>query len=328
MDWIRRNWPDLLIGIALVAVIAGIIATLLTGGSFFPLGASQASSNRPDQSSLPSFEANTTPRDVTQPSVDTSPTRDSTSASDESSVQSSGEPVSVSALPLPGTGSEQETEEPTAGQAQDSNAQQPTGQQTTSQQTTSQQTTGEQPATQMPDPDQEGVYRISVGAFSGEENADRQAQTFRDAGYPVFIGTQGDLSIVLVGPYDDLAEAERVAARIREGGFRIEPVIYRFQADSESGGDTAPATATTRPVAPTPQPTAAQATAGSYLQVGAYATRESSQPQRERLESLGFRVSERVENDLVKLLVGPFEDDNISQASALLSEQGIDHFPR
>ena len=38
MDWLRRNWPDLLIGIALVAVIAGIIAILITGGSFFTIG--------------------------------------------------------------------------------------------------------------------------------------------------------------------------------------------------------------------------------------------------------------------------------------------------
>ncbi|HZW28410.1 MAG TPA: hypothetical protein VFF08_08125 [Trueperaceae bacterium] len=37
MDWLRRNWPDLLIGVALIAVIAGIIATLISGGSFFPV---------------------------------------------------------------------------------------------------------------------------------------------------------------------------------------------------------------------------------------------------------------------------------------------------
>jgi len=38
MDWLRRNWPDLAIGVALVGVIAGIVATLVTGGSFFPVG--------------------------------------------------------------------------------------------------------------------------------------------------------------------------------------------------------------------------------------------------------------------------------------------------
>jgi tetratricopeptide (TPR) repeat protein len=37
MDWLRRNWPDMAIGLALVAVIAGIVATLITGGSFFPV---------------------------------------------------------------------------------------------------------------------------------------------------------------------------------------------------------------------------------------------------------------------------------------------------
>lgn len=37
MDWIRRNWPDLLIGVALVLVIAMIIATLLSGGSLLSL---------------------------------------------------------------------------------------------------------------------------------------------------------------------------------------------------------------------------------------------------------------------------------------------------
>ena len=38
MDWIRRNWPDLLIGLALLLVIGGIIATLLNGGNFLPFG--------------------------------------------------------------------------------------------------------------------------------------------------------------------------------------------------------------------------------------------------------------------------------------------------
>ena len=37
MDWIRRNWPDLVIGVALVSVIGAIVATLMTGGSIFNL---------------------------------------------------------------------------------------------------------------------------------------------------------------------------------------------------------------------------------------------------------------------------------------------------
>ena len=37
MDWFRRNWPDLVIGVALVAVVALIVVTLLSGGSLASL---------------------------------------------------------------------------------------------------------------------------------------------------------------------------------------------------------------------------------------------------------------------------------------------------
>ena len=55
MDWFRRNWPDVLIGIALILVIAGIVSTLITGGSPFPFG----SGNRPAApvQTPPPFEA-------------------------------------------------------------------------------------------------------------------------------------------------------------------------------------------------------------------------------------------------------------------------------
>src|SRR5690606_22391220 len=49
MDWLRRNWPDLLIGVALVAVIAGIIATLISGGTFFPVGGGSRTADSPTQ---------------------------------------------------------------------------------------------------------------------------------------------------------------------------------------------------------------------------------------------------------------------------------------
>ena len=52
MDWIRRNWPDLLIGLALILVISGIIITLLNGGTFNPFGQSGAGT-----ASLPSRPA-------------------------------------------------------------------------------------------------------------------------------------------------------------------------------------------------------------------------------------------------------------------------------
>ena len=45
MDWIRRNWPDLLIGVALFSVITGIVATLLSGGTILPTSSSAEVNN-------------------------------------------------------------------------------------------------------------------------------------------------------------------------------------------------------------------------------------------------------------------------------------------
>src|SRR5690606_7272830 len=79
---------------------------------------------------------------------------------------------------------------------------------------------------------------------------------------------------------------------------------------------------------PTSQSTAATSSGDRYLQVGAYGSRESSLPQRERLESLGFVVSERLESDLVKLVIGPFDSSGLANAQSRLQAAGIDSFPR
>jgi cell division septation protein DedD len=343
MDWIRRNWPDLLIGIALVAVIAGIIATLLTGGSFFPLGQSGGSGTRPQSSSTSSSNsssstassrtalagaaqagtANAAQNGATGARQPVAPAEGSRNAGPAVSEQRG---VEVIALPLPGATTGENlaaTGTPTSSATPSASTPGPAAN-----------STGRSSA---PAADDGGLYRISVGAFSSSDNAARQATTFKEAGYPVFIGTQGNLSIVLVGPYDDQAEAERVAERIRAGNFRIEPVIYRFRGEGDSqAGSTSPAPATQSrpsassqsPAAPAPQPTASTAAGARYLQVGAYATAESSMPQRERLEGLGFRVTERTESSLIKLLVGPFAGEDLTAARARLNEQGIEHFPR
>ena len=61
--------------------------------------------------------------------------------------------------------------------------------------------------------------------------------------------------------------------------------------------------------------------------MGAYASLESSLPQRRRLESLGFNVSERFNDELVRLVIGPFTDAEVPVAQAQLSANGIDNFP-
>ena len=51
-------------------------------------------------------------------------------------------------------------------------------------------------------------------------------------------------------------------------------------------------------------------------------------PQIERLQQLGFQVTERTEGTLLKLLVGPFSGTALSDAQARLSSAGIENFAR
>jgi len=355
MDWLRRNWPDLAIGIALVAVIAGIIATLLTGGSFFPLGPTTPAEVPappavttpapdpvptepavPDEAAAPPTEPATPAAPAPQPGVEVLPPDGGPAVTPPTAVAPDAAPPAdppadppaaaapatpdpapapapvppVVAAPLPAP--------PAAAPAQPAAA---------------------------PDasPDPEAPYRVSVGAFGSAENAERQASTFRAAGFPVFTGTQGNLTIVLVGPYESEADAVAVAARIRGGDFGIDPVVYRFQPDAASAAGAAPAPAApdgpadapAPPAAPAPAatpapaPAPAPAAAGErYLQVGAYSTAQSAEPLRERLAGLGFATREIQEGGLVKLLVGPFDDAALAAARQRLDAQGIQNFPR
>ncbi|MBA2667803.1 MAG: SPOR domain-containing protein, partial [Trueperaceae bacterium] len=185
--------------------------------------------------------------------------------------------------------------------------------------------------------DPEAPYRVSVGAYGSAENAERQADIFRAAGYPVFTGSQGLHTIVLVGPYDTESAAEQVVGRIRAEGFGIDPIIYRFRSDASAAGASTPApapaiTSTPSPAAtPVVQESNAPATAtsqGRFLQVGAFGTVENSLPLRQRLAGLGFVATERREDGLVKLLVGPFEGEALASARQRLADQGIESFVR
>jgi cell division septation protein DedD len=184
----------------------------------------------------------------------------------------------------------------------------------------------------------EASYRVSVGAFGNADNAQRLAQQFQGAGYPVLLGTQGNLTIVLLGPYATDAEARRVAGQV-DGSFGVvDPTVYRYEPDDAvasapattpaapaTATPAAPAASTTTPAAP-PAPTASAT--GRYLQVGAYANRESSLPQRERLEGIGFTVTEVQEGELLKLLVGPYQGAALSDAQSRLAAEGIENFAR
>jgi len=372
MDWLRRNWPDLLIGVALIAVIAGIIATLISGGSFFPVRDRTAevprsttpltSSQTPGQSAGQSQQSTSQPQAAT-PSVVAEPPAVAVDPGGQAEAPQSGEPAtpadqgagqpSVEVTPRETPAAQALPPEPSAAQPSAAAQQQGAVQQSVVQESAAA-STPSQAASQVassPLPQasasSEAPYRVSVGAFSNPDNARRQLEAVRAAGFPAFIGTQGDLNIVLVGPFDTEEEARRVAARIASSDLGVpDPTVYRLQTDDQaaaapssqvSATPAAPAAAQPAADQPAPAQPAAQAPAASgaaptsalrYLQVGAYASRDSSLPQRQRLEAMGFVVTDRVENGLIKLLVGPFDASELASAQARLQSAGIESFPR
>ena len=346
MDWIRRNWPDLLIGLALLAVIAGIIATLLNGGSFLP---GRTSAPTPPAATTPADRPNTaaptdSQADATEPSTtdgaDGTPAETGTETGTEANPATTDIPVipSNSEGATDNTAAENTTVEDTAtddatpvvesaSTAPNATA---TGSEASAPVVSSPTDTSTAPSA-VTASEVESSYRIVVGSFGNPDNALRRAQDFEAANLPAFTAIQGDLNLVLVGPFATRAEADSALSRIQNEGLEANPRLFEPTAsgtETPEGANTAATTGTTT-VTSTPAPPTGSSTSGaSFLQTGAYGSSASAQPQRERLEGLGFSVSEVQEGSFVKLLVGPFSADELPGAQSRLSDQGIDYFVR
>ncbi len=373
MDWIRRNWPDLLIGFALLAVISGIVATLLTGGSFLPLGrgaqttsqspaAPQQSSTAPEQPAAPGAPdtlvdpLNQPDNQVSElpllPQIGGDPADPGTATEPDGLADGPVDPFSdlpaepddqPAVVPLrPGDNGDAAPAAPAGAPAAPQAAAAPqaspeappaTPAQTAPQQVT---TSGEAPSEAVP-------YTVGVGAFRSAENANRQADVFRQAGYPVVVAQQDDLTVILLGPYASQSEADRVRAAVASGGFDVSPIVYTYQGEDGAGAAEAPAASPApaatpapaaeppaaspqQPTTPAAAPTATQA--GRYLQVGAYSSSENAGAQADVLTGLGYAVVQQQDGQLIRVLVGPYAEPELGAAQNRLAAQGIDSVPR
>ncbi|MEM7735351.1 MAG: SPOR domain-containing protein [Deinococcota bacterium] len=381
MDWIRRNWPDLLIGVALVAVIAGIVITLLSGGSFSLFNrqsriATTPTTPTPTTTTSPfnnTTTSNATTSNATTNNVATATTSPpsqlpadtaaATTTPDATTPVTTQDPADVVVTtPNTTTGGiepilpELPIEAPT-GFTEPSAVAAPTPAPTTPAPTPAA-TPAPAVTASTPIPvaaaERSAPYRVSVGAFGQRQNAEELASTFRAQGYPVFVAPENNLFITLVGPYTQEADAVQVADRIRAAGN--DALVYRLP-EPEPAAPAPVATASTPAPSPAPAPepvatavtpapvetpVAAPAPApvatatdpdwvnrggSTVLQVGAYGSLESSLPQRRRLESLGFTVSERFADGLIRLVIGPFDERELAVVQAQLAVNGIDNFP-
>ena len=320
MDWLRRNWPDLLIGMALVAVIAGIVTTLLSGGSFLPLGGQEG----PVESSRtpPGMEAE----------GPLPPALDERAAEEVESIipVRPGEPGEEDGPVVAPDRVTDEAEEEVTITPERPGAEQPAP-------PAVEQEAEREPVQATADvSDVEPSYRVGVGAFSNEENANRRAQQFRNEGFPVFIGRQGDFYLVLVGPFDEQDEAASAATRIRDTGIEPDARVFEFVPETaeEPEVDAEPAVALVEQVDEPAQlddaPELAEDGARRYLQVGAYLSRQAAEPQLESMQEMGFEVTfrelPREDETLYRLLIGPFGPSELAAVQERLSERDIEHF--
>ncbi|MCY4355839.1 MAG: SPOR domain-containing protein [Truepera sp.] len=300
MDWIRRNWPDLAIGVALLLVICAIVATLITGGSIFSLSRSADPPSVTDPSLGPSEIGGSEAADVGGPTITPLPPVDRDGPADDSvAAVPADDPVVASPVATPAPEAVSESILPLPDSSAGS-----------------------------------GRYRVSVGAFGSRESAEALAVLVRYEGYPVFLAPEGDLTLVLVGPYNDRAEAERVAEQIQASDNGVDStLIYTF--DPEEVPEIEEVSEITDPlpgsfeegvVEPQAGAEAARAASPLFLQVGAYGSAESMGPQVDRLSELGFKVTPREEDGLIKLLVGPFGPEELDTARAALMAEGIESF--
>ncbi|WP_457637552.1 SPOR domain-containing protein [Oceanithermus sp.] len=140
---------------------------------------------------------------------------------------------------------------------------------------------------------EEGIFRVSVGAFRNPDNALALAEKLKRQGFPVRLEPVGKVTRVVVGPYSTRSSAAEAAAKLAS----YDPQVYR--------GDT-----------PAPE--------GIYLQVGAYKKLSSAQGLVEKLRSAGIGpVVFYYQNPWLKVWVGPVAPEKVDQLKQRLQDLGL-----
>ena len=352
MDWFRRNWPDLVIGVALVAVVALIVVTLLSGGS------------------LASLVRRDTPADLI---TDTTGSDAAATASPDTDPDAAAQAVAPDGVAggidvfVPGVPSGSAGAGTQAGSAEPADSSPQPGVADTA--------VSPAGGEALPQANAAGGFRVAAGAVDSRPAAVDLAETYREGGLPVTVEQQNDFYTLWVGPYTTRPEADRVAASIIAGGG--DALVYTYDGGddattAETVSATEPEVASSAPqpdaaTSPTPEtgqvdtvvasapntntaagvPTDAAATPATtgavadtvadtnmddsvtavgqrYLQVGAFVSDESAAPLRSQLETLGLSVS-RTEDEtgLVRLFVGPFSDARLTQTQNRLNAEGV-----
>jgi cell division protein FtsN len=348
MDWLKRNWVDVLMGGLIFAIAAGVLVVLLRGGLF-------VSSNSGSTATVGNTNTGTTVAPPATPNTTvttpTSNTSTSTLAPETPAPETPVVPTTPSAparpvakpIPPRATASLSVPEIPEAPNGETPNPQ-TTPAQATTQTKPIQTAKPSQPAQAIkptvpakPSPNQVGQpnqtgnysradflrnYRIAAGSYTNLERAIRAASALRARGLPAQQFSSGNTYVVVVGPYAREASARSALLRVRQ--TLPDAILYRPDGSKEGvakkpaptqqkqgGGGSSPATIT----------------ASAYLQVGAFKDSSSASGLLEKLKSAGFAPLTKNISGLLRVLVGPLQPSQIETTRTTLKNQGFDAFP-
>ena len=281
MRWLRDNWIDALIFTVFAITVVGIVL-FLTGVNPFESKAPTIGRGTPAASNV-----------ANQSEVPAVPISEAEPGAEEQAPAVTVVPLLPGAeTPAGSEGSEAATSETTTSNAaaSSSSATSTSGSATSTSGNTASSTTS---SVKLPSGPEQGVFRVSVGAFGNPENALALAKKLEKQGFPVRLEPVGKVTRVVVGPYSTKTQAAEAARKLAS----YDPQVYR--------GDT-----------PSPE--------GVYLQVGAYKELSSAEGLVAKLREAGIGpIVFYYQDPWLKVWIGPVDPAEVPNLKQKLQDMGL-----
>jgi cell division protein FtsN len=343
MDWLKRNWVDVLMGGLIFAIAAGVLVVLLRGGLFV--------SNKPGNTSTTVGNPNPTVAPPATPTSGVTTINTPTTTPVPDPIPTTTRPTSVKptasitprvtanlSVPEIPDAPSTETTPPKVAPNQATTQTQPiqTAKPSRPVEASKLPSPSKPPSSTKPNSSQPSKpsqskysradflrnYRIAAGSYANLERAVRAVSWLRGRGLPAQQFSSGNTYVVVVGPYAREASARSALVKVRQ--TLPDAILYRPDGSREG-------------VAKKPAPTqqkqggagssAATITTIAYLQVGAFKDSGKASGLLEKLKNAGFAPLTKNIAGLLRVLVGPLQPSQIETTRVTLKNQGFDAFP-
>lgn len=317
MNVVKRRWPDLLIGLLVVLLLAGF-AALLLGKNRGGTSTVAPTQNTGTPAGTPTTQSPTTQAPATQTPAATAPGAGTPAANPDQNAGPGTIPT-IAATPVtgPDAGSSPAASTTPAPDATATTTAVPRAQ-------------GAVATSEARSPTRND-YRISLGSYADPAAVQAATAGVSKLGYTVYPVAIASGVVAELGPFASREAAVQALADVQRtmpGALLYSP--RNAPATDSSGANTsgtaAPGAANSAPAAT--GTAAAPAPSGPvYLQVGAYNTTAGAQTAVERARALGLEPSVNAPaGKKVTVVVGPFQGQALADAEAKLEAGGVDYF--